>query len=203
MNRKKNHSLRVPITLVTIAFIGLVFLIIMGVKLATTDLITFVSEGDTIITITKEQEYFVLLDTNGARDDIQVGFEAESNYVLVRDEENIDAATYMTLVSITSNTDTSSKTIAQIEFDKQIKTKGYLSFGKVTLEAGTYIVHSENLILDDDYGSFALLGTDYVKYIGFFSFSAISTITFALLGFKTYRAYINKPLSNYQKKHVK
>ena len=203
MNLKKNHSLKAPITLITIAFIGLIFLIIFGIKLATTELITFKSEGDTLITITKEQEYFVLLDTDGARDDIQVGFEAESNYVIVRDLEDIDSATYMSLVSITSNVDASGKTISQIEFDKQVKTKGHLSFGKVTLEAGTYTLHSENLIIDDNYGNFALLGSDYVKSIGLFSFSAIVTITFALLGFKTYRVYINKPLSNYQRKHIK
>lgn len=201
MNIQKKHSLKVPVTLFTITFIGLVFLIIIGIKLSTTELITFTSAGDTQITITKSQDYFVLLDTNGKRETLEVGSNEVTNYIIVRDDAN--DATYMTLLLFTSDLDGEKPPISQIEFDKQIKTKGHLSFGKITLEKGTYSIVSENLIIDDDFGDFALLGSNYVRNIGFFSFSAIATFTFALLGYKSYKTYERKPLSAYQMKHVK
>ncbi len=201
MNLKKNYSLKVPITLFAITFLGLVFLIVIGIKLANTALVTFDSEGDTQITITKTQEYFVLLDTDGERIEIVVDYNDVVNYVVVKEGNN--EAAYMSLILITSNTDATTPPITQIDFDKQVRTKGHLSFGKVTLEAGTYTIESENLINDDNLGNFALLGTDYVTQIGFFSFTAIATFTFALLGYKSYSTHEKKPISKYQRKHIK
>ena len=144
LNLKKNYSLKVPITLFAITFLGLVFLIVIGIKLANTALVTFDSEGDTQITITKTQEYFVLLDTDGERIEIVVDYNDVVNYVVVKEGNN--EAAYMSLILITSNTDATTPPITQIDFDKQVRTKGHLSFGKVTLEAGTYTIESENLI---------------------------------------------------------
>jgi len=201
LKSKKNYSMKAPIILFSLAFIGLVILLITGIRLANTNLVTFDSNGETVISIPKEQEYFVLLDTGGVRESIEVGFYEVTNYIMMNDEN--DEPSYTTLLLITPETEVVAGEIEQIEFDKQIRTKGHLSFGTIKLNEESYTFTTQNIVENDTIGDFALLGADYVKNIGFFSFSAIATFTFALLGYKSYRDYEKRPLSKYMQKHIK
>ena len=201
LQSKKNYSMKAPIILFSLAFIGLVILLITGIKLANTNLVTFDSNGETVISIPKEQEYFVLLDTGGVRDEIEVSFYDLTNYIIINDENN--EPSYTTQLLIRQETEIVSGEIEPVEFDKQIRTKGHLSFGSIILKEESYTFTTQNIVEDDTIGDFALLGADYVKNIGFFSFSAIATFTFALLGYKSYRDYEKRPLSKYMQKHIK
>ena len=196
MNLVKNHSKRVPIIFSILTFLGLVFLTIYGIHLAKNELIVINSQGNSTITIVEDQEYFILLDTGGVREKINVRFTGNINYVEIEDEDG--EIIFSNSVLIIADSDETSSEIEELEFDKQITTKGSLSFGKVTLEKGDYIINVVRINSNINIGSFSFLEADYVNDVGFFSFSAIFTFTFALLGFKTFKDYRRKQVTSKQ-----
>ncbi len=201
MSYKRKNPNRKPIVFFILTGIGFVSLIIASINLLQNDLIVFSSDEESTFEITEKGEYYILLDTDGVRYSSEVeNIGVSINLTLTsQDEEEV----FKSSLLLNTESDTSATSINNIEFDKQIRHRGYLGFGKVDLKADTYSFNGVVVKNTEDFGQYALLSMNYVNRIGLFSLSAILTLLFALLGFKYFKEAKKIPLSKYQRKHIK
>ena len=201
MSYKKRHPLRLPIILTIITVISLFLLVIAGMSLSKNQLLLINASGETQIEITDAGEYYVLVDTGGTRFHTVLETIGVANSMSVIDDDEKELYE-VALVAKGESADTG-ETFTDVEFDKQVKKKDYISFATVDLEEDTYLFTSNVITESDDFGGFALLSLAYVARIGLFSLAAITTLLFGLLAFKQFRKVQQIPISKYQKKHLK
>lgn len=200
MKYSQKHPLTKTYVFFAFALLGLFLVVLSGVKLFQNDLIYITTGQEEQVDIEQAGNYYVLLDTKGKRYETSLEEVALLTQIDVIDNEEVIHSISM---AYKKDTDTTYLSIEPLDYDKQIRSKEYLSFGKVTLEEGEYTFNSTVNTDSDEIGDIALLSTSYVNRIGLFSLSAIATILLGLYTFKSYRAYVNRPLSKYQMKHMK
>ena len=199
MSYKRRHPYRLPIYLFSFTALSFIFLVVFGLILLQTELIVFDSHDETVLEITDSGEYYVLLDTEGVRYKTSIENVGFTNKLILttNDDEEIFVSSFL------ARGESDTQTVTPSEFDKQIRYKNHLSFGRITLAEDTYTFDSVVLSDNDAIGNYALLNVSYVNSIGLFSLSAIIMLLFGLLGFKYYRTAKSIPLSKYQIKHLR
>lgn len=200
MSYKKRNRYVKAISFFILCGIGLTITIISGFNLFNSNLILFETSGESTINITEPGEYYVLLDTDGVRHSTLLETVGVTNNLTVSDKEETEL--FKSALLFSGANDSTSTLITNLEFDKQIRHKGYLGFGIIDLEKKEYNFNGVEVNASDDFGGYALLSANYVTRIGFFSFGALTTILLGLLGFKFYREVGKIPMSKYKKKHM-
>lgn len=196
--KRKNPKIK-PMIFFSLTGICLVLLILAGVNLFNNDLIVFSPTEESTFEITESGDYYVMVDTNGIRYQTDLQAVGVTNQLELQNKE--DEKVFASSLLLRADTDTGATQMENIEFDKQIRHKEYLSFGRVTLKKDSYTFNGVVITDNEDFGSYALLPVSYVNKIGLFSLSAITTVLFGLLGFKYIREVKKIPMSKYQRKH--
>lgn len=197
---KKEKAQRLSIIFFSLAALGFVLVFIFGVKLSEHELVYLDADGLNEFIVEETETYYILLDTKSVRVTIQTIEDTIYDVVTVYDDE--ENTLYEIKYLVSDDQGTEEIHFEQVEFDLQVLTREYLSYGRLKMTPGTYTINSRVEIENDDFGSLALLDKSYVNKTGLFSLSSITVFMFALLGYKQHRIVNQKEVSKYKRKRT-